>query len=487
MERHYHHVDVQYDEERRGYDHERCPLEWTEKRFDNVIQLRQQALDHARNAWSDYLFMLDTDVILHHKDTLQILMGHQKTVIGPMLNISTEGAYSNFWCGMTDEGFYKRVPEYMPIVLREKMGCFPVPMVHSAVFINLRHRNSSKLSYLPPSDYEGPVDDIIIFAHRVREAGMSMYVTNEMYFGTVQIPLDYPYTLHDEVEFFKHTKLEAMLEGPPLYVSPHVYVPPIPQDKLGLDEVYMINLLRRPERRFRMKHNLYELGIDAKIIDAVDGQELNDTYLDSLNVDMLPGYSDPYNGRALTMGEIGCFLSHYFLWQEMISKNLKRVLFFEDDVRFEPQFRHKLQKMLHEADTYIPQWELIYLGRKRLRPSEEAMIQGTNTLCWPHYSYWTLSYLLTLDGARKLIAQNPLVKMLPVDEYLPIMFNKHPEKSWKQYFSPRNLVGISAEPLLVYPTHYTGEPNYVSDTEDSSVIPLEDQLDFGFSDIKDEL
>ena len=29
---------------------------------------------------------------------------------------------------------------------------------------------------------------------------------------------------------------------------------------------------------------------------------------------------------------------------------------------------------------------------------------------------------------------------------------------------------MSAEPFLVYPTHYHGEPNYFSDTEDSIVI-----------------
>ena len=30
-------------------------------------------------------------------------------------------------------------------------------------------------------------------------------------------------------------------------------------------------------------------------------------------------------------------------------------------------------------------------------------------------------------------------------------------------------MGLSAEPLLVYPTHYTGEPGYVTDTEDSDI------------------
>ena len=35
--------------------------------------------------------------------------------------------------------------------------------------------------------------------------------------------------------------------------------------------------------------------------------------------------------------------------------------------------------------------------------------------------------MLTYRGAWKLVQQNPLSKLLPVDEYLPIMFNKHPE------------------------------------------------------------
>jgi len=35
--------------------------------------------------------------------------------------------------------------------------------------------------------------------------------------------------------------------------------------------------------------------------------------------------------------------------------------------------------------------------------------------------------MLTYRGAWKLVQQNPLGKLLPVDEYLPVMFDKHPE------------------------------------------------------------
>ena len=41
---------------------------------------------------------------------------------------------------------------------------------------------------------------------------------------------------------------------------------------------------------------------------------------------------------------------------------------------------------------------------------------------------------------------------------------------WKENFHPRNLVSMSSAPLLIEPTHYTGEPGYITDTEDSQVL-----------------
>ena len=41
------------------------------------------------------------------------------------------------------------------------------------------------------------------------------------------------------------------------------------------------------------------------------------------------------------------------------------------------------------------------------------------------YTYWTLSYALTRRGMTKLLSQDPIAHMLPVDEYLPIMFDSH--------------------------------------------------------------
>lgn len=44
---------------------------------------------------------------------------------------------------------------------------------------------------------------------------------------------------------------------------------------------------------------------------------LNSSIMRRLGVDLLPGYQDPYSGRTLTKGEVGCFLSHYSIWEEV--------------------------------------------------------------------------------------------------------------------------------------------------------------------------
>ncbi len=67
-----------------------------------------------------------------------------------------------------------------------------------------------------------------------------------------------------------------------------------------------------------------------------------------------------------------------------------------------------------------------YLGRKKLNYQTEVWVPEAEMLVWAHYSYWTLGYLLHRDGAKKLLDQKPLQKMLPVDEYIPIMFDNHP-------------------------------------------------------------
>ncbi|RXM95301.1 putative inactive glycosyltransferase 25 family member 3 [Acipenser ruthenus] len=59
--------------------------------------------------------------------------------------------------------------------------------------------------------------------------------------------------------------------------------------------------------------------------------------------------------------------------------------------------------------------------------------------------------------------------MVPIDEFLPLMYDKHPNEKYKQHFPNRNLQVFSTHPLLVFPCHYAGDPEWVSDTETSTL------------------
>lgn len=66
------------------------------------------------------------------------------------------------------------------------------------------------------------------------------------------------------------------------------------------------------------------------------------------------------------------------------------------------------------------------MGRKKLAKSE-SLVEGSKFLVRAGYSYWTLGYILSESGAKKLIDAMPLGKLIPVDEFLPILSDTHPE------------------------------------------------------------
>jgi collagen beta-1,O-galactosyltransferase len=61
--------------------------------------------------------------------------------------------------------------------------------------------------------------------------------------------------------------------------------------------------------------------------------------LDGHGIKMMPEFEEPYHGRPITMGEVGCFMSHYNVWKDVIVNYYSKVVVLEDDVRFEPFFR----------------------------------------------------------------------------------------------------------------------------------------------------
>uniref|UniRef100_A0A8C5H4J0 Glycosyl transferase family 25 domain-containing protein n=1 Tax=Gouania willdenowi TaxID=441366 RepID=A0A8C5H4J0_GOUWI len=465
VQKFYHYVEWRPMEKPTSYAGELGPKHWPNSRYEYVMKLKQAALNFARKRWADYILYADTDNILTNPDTLNLLIAENKSVVAPMLH--SQGAYSNYWCGITPQGYYRRTAEYFPTRQRHRLGCFPVPMVHSTVLLDLRKEGMKNLAFFPPhEDYSWPYDDIIVFAFSCRAAGVQMYLCNKERYGFLNVPAKPHHTLEDDRLNFVHVHLESMSESTrKARTSVKYQISSLPD----IGSIYLINLRRRPDRRERMLFSLNELEIDVKVVDAVDGNALNSSDIKLLGVDLLPGYYDPFSGRTLTKGEVGCFLSHFFIWKEMVDLQMDKAMIFEDDVRFQANFKRRVIRLMEEVEQAELDWDIIYVGRKQVNPSKEEPVENVQNLVFADYSYWTLSYIISLQGAQKLLNAEPLSKMLPVDEFLPIMYDKHPNEDYMSHFPNRNLQAFSTRPLLVQPCHYAGDTEWVSDTETSTL------------------
>jgi len=66
-----------------------------------------------------------------------------------------------------------------------------------------------------------------------------------------------------------------VVDNDPLKISSTLLnfdLPNVPMDNMGLDKVFVINLVRRTERRNRMLYCLNELGLNATFVEATDGR-----------------------------------------------------------------------------------------------------------------------------------------------------------------------------------------------------------------------
>jgi len=442
---------------------------WTNQTEQDQADRLNSVISRVSDLDITYLAMFDSMIILFEPEKLfSILISKDKPLMTPLLR-STKGMYtSTFYLNNQQSTGYEA---YQQIYDRKKLGCFLINGgIKDFYFFNFQY---SQIRNVFLKTHTTQSIDLI-----ARQNSLPTYVCNREQFG--YIPVQYLEAVYDEKlieELYIHMLIEHQLNGPSqTYLSPirRSALIDFPQSKektkFGLDEIYVVNLVRRPDRRERLQSTFDILNISARFFDAIDGKHTIDrAYLEKLQIRLLPDYEDPYNLRPMNYGELGCFFSHFFIWEDMIKNNyVHGAMILEDDVRFDASFKRKLERVLSSQTL---DWDLIFLGRKIMRTNEENYDKIIEEfLIEPSYSHWTVGYLLSLRGAKMLVEERPLQKILPVDEYLPIMYNHHPNENWKRYFTNRNLKAYAFQPAIITPTHYFGEPNYISDTENTTIL-----------------
>ena len=149
-------------------------------------------------------------------------------------------------------------------------------------------------------------------------------------------------------------------------------------------------------------------NLKFEVFSAVDGTKIEYAKLLEQGFDVNHDWIDPIENTPLTKGEVGCFLSHWSIWQKCIEKN-EKVLVLEDDARVTNNFN------LNEIDALSESYDFLYLGWKEMKES----LPIDEKLVTPVYPYWGLAYVITPTAAKILVNEVAKRSIIPVDEYLP--------------------------------------------------------------------
>jgi len=203
-----------------------------------------------------------------------------------------------------------------------------------------------------------------------------------------------------------------------------------PELKSNVTPTFVINLKPEINRRLSIINKLKYTNIkNYTIIDAVNGKP----ELDKYDFKVMPDWIDPTFDRQINSGEIGCFLSHYFIWKYMTTHNIDVALILEDDCVFNDEFNTKFTEIL-QIDTTT--YDFLTLGRNKnnnlYNLGPEIVIENDYVI--PKYSYNTHSYLLTNAGAKILANELALEYIIPVDEYISLMYDSFPFPKYNDYF-----------------------------------------------------
>lgn len=199
--------------------------------------------------------------------------------------------------------------------------------------------------------------------------------------------------------------------------------------------LYVINLDDSTERLSKISEQLERLNLDFTRVSGVDGREMEQ--------DSLPHYDDHtakrYLGRSLSLGEIGCFLSHLECLRRFMKSGDNSALILEDDAVFLDSFKETLNSVMslylnNNKKSLDGNWDVISLCAERHKIyTEICQLPNGNTLTQAHYFPMRCTALLwSRSGAERFLRDFDVMDC-PYDIYI------------------RRWVGITNSALAVWP------------------------------------
>jgi glycosyl transferase, family 25 len=202
-------------------------------------------------------------------------------------------------------------------------------------------------------------------------------------------------------------------------------------------QIYVISLLRSPDRRANAAKELAAMPYSWEFLDAVDGSKFASAAreYDKGRVMRLLGFE-------LTNSEIGCFLSHKKAWSKCVENGCP-TLIFEDDFAIKNNFMEALDIAINKFTS----WEIFRLQGLADSGHTEIASFGANkivkNLADPLGS---TAYIVTPNSARVLLQKSSAI-FEPLDHFL-----EH-----KKYH------GLQVYALKPYPVGVSGDSSTIID------------------------
>lgn len=172
---------------------------------------------------------------------------------------------------------------------------------------------------------------------------------------------------------------------------------------------FVISLESATERRAHIEAQFADLEQDFEFFDAIDGRKGEHPLFSKYNQEkrlLIKGY-------GMTPGELGCFASHYLLWEKCVELN-QPIVVIEDDAQLEPCFSVSMQ---HIEQLALYGYVRLFVNGRRRPFVKIGRYETHDVVEYTRGPGATRAYFITPDAAQKFIdkAQEWL---LPVDDYM---------------------------------------------------------------------
>jgi len=161
-----------------------------------------------------------------------------------------------------------------------------------------------------------------------------------------------------------------------------------------INKIFIINLDKDVERLSNAYKQLdkYEFKNYEKFT-GINGKQLS---INEIN-DNTTTIGKLFASRSM----IGCGLSHIRLWQKIVNENIELSLILEDDFILKDDFKNKLNNVLLNIPN--KDYHLIYLSSCIFQNKYLKLYDINDYFYKQIFIVQTLSYIITLDGAKKLL------------------------------------------------------------------------------------